>query len=159
MEQTCLIVPREAFYTTQLAVFKLGANGYAVFCWLGFLGIVAASIFPVEKGFGFMVNIQFIEHDGSEHSVEVATGGSVMQAAVTNGVPGIDADCGGSCSCATCHVYVNEQWLGKVGELSPTEEAMLSLSTDRKDNSRLSCQIQVTEELDGLVVTTPEFQF
>ena len=110
MEQTCLIVPREAFYTTQLAVFKLGANGYAVFCWLGFLGIVAASIFPVEKG-------------------------------------------------ATCHVYVNEQWLGKEGELSPTEEAMLSLSTDRKDNSRLSCQIQVTEELDGLVVTTPEFQF
>ena len=106
-----------------------------------------------------MVNILFIEHDGSEHSVEVSPGSSVMQAAVTNGVPGIDADCGGSCSCATCHVYVKEEWLGKVGELSPTEEAMLSLSTDRKDNSRLSCQIQVTEDLDGLVVTTPEFQF
>ncbi len=106
-----------------------------------------------------MVKLLFIEHDGSEHSVEVSTGGSVMQAAVTNGVPGIDADCGGSCSCATCHVYVKEEWLEKVGESSPTEAAMLSLSTDRKDNSRLSCQIQVTEELDGLVVTTPEFQF
>ena len=106
-----------------------------------------------------MVNIQFIEHDGNEHSVEVSTGGSVMHAAITNGVPGIDADCGGSCSCATCHVYVNAEWLGKVGELSPTEEAMLSLSTDRKDNSRLACQIQVIEGLDGLVVSMPEFQF
>ncbi len=106
-----------------------------------------------------MVNLLFIEHDGNEHSVEVATGGSVMQAAVANGVPGIDADCGGCCSCATCHVYVKEEWLGKVGELNPTEEAMLSLSTDRKNNSRLSCQIQVTSDLDGLVVTTPEFQF
>ena len=106
-----------------------------------------------------MVNILFIEHDGSEHPVEVSTGSSLMQAAVSNGVPGIDADCGGSCSCATCHVYVKEEWLNKTGELSPTEEAMLSLSTDRKGNSRLSCQIQVTEELDGLVVATPEFQF
>jgi len=82
-----------------------------------------------------------------------------MQAAVKNGVPGIDADCGGSCSCATCHVYIKEEWLDKVGQASPTEEAMLSLSSDRKDNSRLSCQIPVTEALDGLVVTTPEFQF
>jgi len=106
-----------------------------------------------------MVKLLFIEHDGSEHPVEVSTGGSVMQAAVTNGVPGIDADCGGSCSCATCHVYVKEEWLERVGETNPTEDAMLSLSTDRKGNSRLSCQIQVTEELDGLVVTTPEFQF
>lgn len=106
-----------------------------------------------------MIDILFIEHNGNEHPVEVATGGSVMLAAVTNGVSGIDADCGGSCSCATCHVYVNEEWIGKVGELSPTEEAMLSLSTDRKENSRLSCQIQLTEELDGLIVTTPEFQF
>jgi ferredoxin, 2Fe-2S len=106
-----------------------------------------------------MVSILFIEHDGNEHAVSVSTGGSVMQAAVKNGVPGIDADCGGSCSCATCHVYVNEEWLQKVGEVNPTEDAMLSLSTDRKQNSRLSCQIQVTEDLDGLIVTTPEFQF
>lgn len=82
-----------------------------------------------------------------------------MQAAVTNGVPGIDADCGGSCSCATCHVYIKEEWLPKVGPIEPTEEAMLSLSSDRKANSRLSCQVPVTDELDGLVVTTPEFQF
>lgn len=82
-----------------------------------------------------------------------------MQAAVSNGVPGIDADCGGACSCATCHVYVSEEWRNKVGTMEPTEEAMLGLSTDRKDNSRLSCQISVTDELDGLVLTTPEFQF
>lgn len=82
-----------------------------------------------------------------------------MQAAVINGVPGIDADCGGACSCATCHVYVNEDWLETVGGVNPTEDAMLSLSPDRQPNSRLSCQIPVTEELDGLVVTTPEFQF
>ena len=106
-----------------------------------------------------MIKILFIEHDGSEHFVEVAGGGSVMQAAVSNGVPGIDADCGGSCSCATCHVYVDEDWWDKVGSTNPTEEAMLSLSSERKDNSRLACQIPVTEALDGLVVTTPEFQF
>ena len=106
-----------------------------------------------------MIKILFIEHDGSEHFVEVAAGGSVMQAAVSNGVPGIDADCGGSCSCATCHVYVDEYWWDKVGSTNPTEEAMLSLSSERKDNSRLACQIPVTEALDGLVVTTPEFQF
>lgn len=106
-----------------------------------------------------MVNVTFIEHDGSEHKVAAKAGDSLMQAAVSNGVPGIDADCGGSCSCATCHVYVQENWLGKVGTINPTEEAMLSLSTDRQDNSRLSCQIKLSEDLDGLVVTTPEFQF
>ena len=107
----------------------------------------------------FMAKIRFIEHTGEEHEVEAKAGGSVMMAALTNGVPGIDADCGGACSCATCHVYVQEEWLAKVGNLSPTEEAMLSLSTDRQGNSRLSCQIEITDELDGLVVTTPEFQF
>ncbi len=106
-----------------------------------------------------MTKILFIEHDGTEHPVEVEPGGSVMLAAVTNGVPGIDADCGGACSCATCHVYVNEEWLDKLEPIDAMEEAMLSLSSDRKENSRLSCQIKVSEELDGLVVTTPEFQF
>jgi 2Fe-2S ferredoxin len=106
-----------------------------------------------------MVKVLFVEHDGTEHNVEVNTGDSLMQAAVSNGVPGIDADCGGSCSCATCHVYVSEEWLDKTGEVNPTEEAMLGLSTDRKENSRLSCQINLTEEMDGLVVSTPEFQF
>lgn len=106
-----------------------------------------------------MVKVLFIEHDGTEHNVDVKVGDSLMQAAVSNGVPGIDADCGGSCSCATCHVYVSEDWLSKTGEVNPTEEAMLSLSTDRQGNSRLSCQINVTEDMDGMVVTTPEFQF
>ena len=106
-----------------------------------------------------MVKIKFIEHDGTEHPIEVSPGGSVMQAAVINGVPGIDADCGGACSCATCHVYVDEAWLDKLEPLNPTEDAMLSLSTDRQANSRLSCQIPITEAIDGLVVTTPEFQY
>lgn len=106
-----------------------------------------------------MTKILFIEHDGNEHPVEAEVGSSVMLAAVTNGVPGIDADCGGACSCATCHVYVNEEWVDKLEEISPMEEAMLSLSSDRKENSRLSCQIKVSEEIDGLVVQTPEFQF
>ena len=107
----------------------------------------------------FMVKIKFIEHSGQEHAVEANPGASGMIAAVSNGVPGIDADCGGACSCATCHVYVDQVWLEKTGEINPTEEAMLSISTDRKENSRLSCQIQVTEDLDGLVVNMPEFQF
>ncbi|MFT6094612.1 MAG: 2Fe-2S ferredoxin [Pseudohongiellaceae bacterium] len=106
-----------------------------------------------------MVKVVFVEHDGTQHCVEVKPGNSLMQAAVSNGVPGIDADCGGSCSCATCHVYVNEQWVSKTGDVNPTEEAMLSLSTDRKENSRLSCQISLSEEMDGLIVNTPEFQF
>ncbi|MCY4263676.1 MAG: 2Fe-2S iron-sulfur cluster-binding protein [Gammaproteobacteria bacterium] len=106
-----------------------------------------------------MVKITFIEHDGSEHTVEAKVGESVMLAAVNNGVPGIDADCGGSCSCATCHVYVDPEWEDKLGSTNPMEEEMLSLTNDRKDNSRLSCQINVTEEIEGLVVQTPEFQF
>ncbi len=106
-----------------------------------------------------LVNINFIDHEGVARDVEVETGGSVMQAAVMNDIPGIDADCGGCCSCATCHVYVDEKWLGKLGETNPTEEALLSMRDDRKANSRLSCQIQVTEDLNGLTVTTPEFQY
>ena len=106
-----------------------------------------------------MAKIIFIEHDGTEHSVDAKLGSSLMLAAVSNGVPGIDADCGGSCSCATCHVFVHPEWQDRVGETNLTEEAMLSLSPDKKENSRLSCQIQVTEELDGLIVETPEFQF
>lgn len=112
-----------------------------------------------SKVFVAMVKIVFIEHSGEEHEVSAKPGGSVMQAAVSNGVPGIDADCGGSCSCATCHVYVDPDWLERVGGVNEVEDAMLSLSADRKENSRLSCQIEVTEELDGLVVTTPEFQY
>lgn len=106
-----------------------------------------------------MINVIFVEHTGEERSVEVQTGNSLMQAAVSNGVPGIDADCGGSCSCATCHVYVDADWQAKMPTVSPTEEAMLDLSPDRQESSRLACQIELTDEHDGLRVTTPEFQF
>ena len=106
-----------------------------------------------------MVQITYVEHDGTEHVVDSQTGVSLMQAAIDNLVPGIDADCGGECSCATCHVMVNENWLEKVGPPGEMEESMLDLNPERQENSRLSCQVEVTEELDGLRVTMPEFQF
>ncbi|RZW17407.1 MAG: 2Fe-2S iron-sulfur cluster binding domain-containing protein [Desulfobulbaceae bacterium] len=106
-----------------------------------------------------MINILFIEHSGTEHPIEAEAGESVMLAAVNNSVPGIDGDCGGFCSCATCHVYVDPAWIDKVGPADPAEDEMLGLTPDRKENSRLSCQIELTQELDGLVVTTPEFQY
>jgi 2Fe-2S ferredoxin len=105
-----------------------------------------------------MPNITFIEHDGTEHTVQAEVGLSVMRAAIDNLVPGIDADCGGECSCATCHVYVKPEWMDKVGQPADREESMLDLNPEREQTSRLSCQIPVTEALDGLVVTVPEFQ-
>lgn len=105
-----------------------------------------------------MTTITFIEHDGTEHKVDAELGISVMENAIQNSVPGIDADCGGQCSCATCHVYVDDAWMGKVGGRSDMEESMLDLNPESNDHSRLSCQIPVTEELDGLVVRLPEFQ-
>ncbi len=106
-----------------------------------------------------MTKVTFIEHNGTQRTVEAVDGNSLMLAAVSNKVPGIDADCGGCCSCGTCHVYVNEEWLGKLKPIEDDEEDMLDMVDDRRANSRLSCQITVGEELDGLVVTTPEFQF
>lgn len=105
-----------------------------------------------------MPKITFVEHDGTEHTVNGEVGLSVMRAAIDNLVPGIDADCGGECSCATCHVYVNQDWMAKVGQPEEREESMLDLNPEREPNSRLSCQIPVTEELDGLIVRVPEFQ-
>ena len=105
-----------------------------------------------------MAKITYIEHDGTEHVIDVKTGLTVMEGAVKNNVPGIDADCGGACACATCHVYVNEEWLPKTGSKSSMEESMLDFAESVQDNSRLSCQIKVTDELDGLVVTMPESQ-
>lgn len=105
-----------------------------------------------------MPKITFIEHDGTEHTVDGEVGLSVMRAAIDNLVPGIDADCGGECSCATCHVYVDPSWMDTVGQPSDREESMLDLNPERESNSRLSCQIPVTEDLDGLKVTVPEFQ-
>ena len=105
-----------------------------------------------------MPKITFVEHDGTEHVVDVGTGGSVMQAAIDNLVPGIDADCGGECACATCHVMVTDEWNEAVGAPSEREDEMLDLTPEREATSRLSCQIEVSDALDGLVVRTPEHQ-
>lgn len=105
-----------------------------------------------------MAKITFYEFNGTEHQVEGEAGMSVMETAIHNGVPGIDADCGGQCSCATCHVIVDDAWLGKMPPMSDQEDSMLDLNPERQENSRLSCQIPVSEEVDGLVVQLPEFQ-
>jgi 2Fe-2S ferredoxin len=106
-----------------------------------------------------MARIIFIGHDETAREVVSQSGMSVMEAAVKNMVPGIDADCGGACACATCHVYVEPDWLEKTGKRSEMEEDMLDFAFDVRDNSRLSCQIRITDELDGLTVRVPEKQF
>jgi ferredoxin, 2Fe-2S len=105
-----------------------------------------------------MPKITYIEHTGKEHVVEVASGLSVMEGAVKNLVPGIDADCGGACACATCHIYVDEAWAAKTGEKGDMEQTMLDFANEVEATSRLSCQIKVTAELDGLVVRLPKSQ-
>lgn len=105
-----------------------------------------------------MPKITYIDHTGAEYHVEVETGQTVMQGAVGNNVPGIDADCGGQCACATCHVYIPEAWLAQVGSPGDQEAGMLEAATDTRSNSRLSCQIVVTDELEGLIVKLPEKQ-
>ena len=105
-----------------------------------------------------MPKITYIEHNGKSHTIEVANGLSVMEGAVQNNIPGIDADCGGSMACATCHVYVKEEWFNKLSKIEDAEQDMLDMAFEPKKNSRLSCQISVTDELDGLVVTTPPKQ-
>ena len=105
-----------------------------------------------------MAKITFIDPSGASRTVDAETGSTVMENAIRNDVPGIEAECGGACACATCHVYVDEAWREKVGPPSPMEEDMLDFGFDVKENSRLSCQIKVTDELDGLEVRTPERQ-
>ena len=105
-----------------------------------------------------MTKITYIEFGGTEHTVDVRNGLSVMEGAIKNNVPGIDADCGGACACATCHVYVDEAWREKTGSASAMEESMLDFAQNVEPNSRLSCQIRVTDALDGLVVRLPEDQ-
>jgi ferredoxin, 2Fe-2S len=102
-----------------------------------------------------MPRIIYIDDAGVERPVEVTAGHSVMEGATRNNVPGIDADCGGACACATCQVYVDPAWLERVGSASVMEDSMLDFAERKKPNSRLSCQIEVTNELDGLRVTTP----
>jgi 2Fe-2S ferredoxin len=105
-----------------------------------------------------MPKLTFIQADGSSSEIEAVRGSSVMETAIDNDVEGIVAECGGACSCATCHVYVAEEWLAKLTPPDPQEDGMLDCVLDRQPNSRLSCQIRVTDELDGLVVTVPEAQ-
>ena len=106
-----------------------------------------------------MVKIKYIEFNGTENVVEVEVGMTVMEGARDNNIPGIEADCGGACACSTCHVYVDPNWVGKIPEKEDMEEDMLDFAYSPDENlSRLTCQLQVTEEIDGLIVRMPEKQ-
>ncbi len=105
-----------------------------------------------------MPKITYIEHSGKSHVIDVPKDLTVMEGAVQNNIMGIDADCGGSCACATCHVYVDEKWFDKLQKIETAEQDMLDVAFEPKKNSRLSCQITVTDELDGLVVKMPSKQ-
>lgn len=105
-----------------------------------------------------MPKITLIEFNGNDHTIEAGVGNSLMQSAIDNAVPGIDADCGGACACGTCHCFIEGEWGTATGEADAMEEAMLGMRPDRADTSRLSCQIDVTQDMDGMVVRLPEFQ-
>ena len=105
-----------------------------------------------------MPKITFIDSAGTSQTVEGETGSTVMETAIKNGIAGIEAECGGACACATCHVYVDDAWIEKTGPASAMEQDMLDFAYDVRPTSRLSCQIKVTAELDGLSVTTPDRQ-
>jgi ferredoxin, 2Fe-2S len=105
-----------------------------------------------------VIEVTFIEHSGQEHHVTSNAGTNLMQAALDNCVPGIDADCGGSCACGTCHVMVSKEWMDKVGKASETESTMLEMTPESSEQSRLACQITLEPNLSGLVVMLPEFQ-
>lgn len=105
-----------------------------------------------------MPKVTYIEYSGTAHEIDVPLGLSLMEGAVQNGVPGIDADCGGNCACATCHVYIESDWIEATGDRSEMEQSMLSFAAVTQDNSRLACQIQLTDALDGLTVRMPEGQ-
>ena len=105
-----------------------------------------------------MPKINYLEHGGKKHTIEVANGLTVMEGAIQNNIPGIDADCGGSMACATCHVYVKEEWFNKLPKKEDGEEDMLDMAFEPNKFSRLSCQLTVTDELDGLIVQLPSKQ-
>ena len=105
-----------------------------------------------------MPKITYIEHNGKSYEIEIANGLTVMEGAVQNNIPGIDADCGGSCACATCHVYVDEKWFDKLEKKDESEEDMLDMAYQPNKFSRLSCQLLVSDELDGLIVRMPSKQ-
>ena len=105
-----------------------------------------------------MPRVRFIKADGSTSEVEAVSGDSIMETAIDNDIDGIVAECGGACSCATCHVYVEDEWLGKLRPPDALEDGMLDCVIDRRPNSRLSCQLRVSEEIDGITVRVPESQ-
>ena len=105
-----------------------------------------------------MPKITYIEHNNKKHTINIANGLSVMEGAIQNNIPGIDADCGGSMACATCHVYVDEKWFNKLLKKEEGEEDMLDMAYESSKFSRLSCQLTVSDELEGLVVNLPEKQ-
>ena len=105
-----------------------------------------------------MAKIHYVDHTGETRTVDVENGATVMEGAIRNAIPGIEAECGGACACATCHVYVDDAWTAAVGPAEHMEEDMLDFAFDVRPNSRLSCQIRIRDELDGLVVRTPERQ-
>jgi 2Fe-2S ferredoxin len=139
-------------------------------CWKNVPGFNAAappaSIDPLRQAADLinsfrkreMTKLTIVAFDGTRHELDVENGSTVMENAVRNSVPGIEAECGGACACATCHVYVDDAWAAKVGAPEAMEEDMLDFAYDVRPTSRLSCQIKMTEALDGLVVHVPERQ-
>ena len=105
-----------------------------------------------------MPKITYIESNGNKKTIEVSNGLTVMEGAVQNNIPGIDADCGGGMACATCHVYVNDEWFNKIPKAEDSEQDMIDMAYEPKKNSRLSCQLIVSDDLEGLVVMTPSKQ-
>lgn len=105
-----------------------------------------------------MPTITLIEHDGTSHTIDAELGKSIMSNATENAIPGIDADCGGAGACGTCHCFIDSEWLAATGEAHVLEGSMLDMRPDRTENSRLSCQIDVSEDMDGLVVRLPQYQ-
>lgn len=140
------------------------ARGTTISCAKG--GWKAGSLRPIYRATDFfregpkdMAKITYIEHGGKEHIVEVANGLTVMEGARDNGIPGIEADCGGACACSTCHVYVDAAWVEKIPAKDAMEEDMLDFAYEPDaERSRLTCQLKVTDALDGLVVQMPEKQ-
>ena len=106
-----------------------------------------------------MVRVNYIEHNGTTRAVDVRERQSLMEAALQHRVPGIDGDCGGACACATCHVYVDPQWVGRLPAMKELERNMLKFANEPNETSRLACQIVATPELEGLTVTTPQSQY
>ena len=122
------------------------------------VSIMLLALFFFVSYIKIMSKITYIENNGKEHKIEVSNGLTVMEGAVQNNIPGIDAECGGSMACATCHVYVKEEWFNKLPKKEDGEEDMLDMAFEPKQNSRLSCQLTVSDELDGLVVNIPSKQ-